>query len=162
DRTMPGADLTADQEVAGEPLPLARGAGRRAAQVGEEQRGLDPYHAGGAILGAGPLQLLALPNASHPAGHGHGAQRPGLWMIDGRIHGRLAPMSPFAAYHARGLAVAAAVLLLAPADAGAADYALSCEGTTITLACEDGMKAGTCRTAQASDPAWSVTCAGHD
>lgn len=70
-------------------------------------------------------------------------------------------MSPLSAYHARGLAVGAALVLLAPAAAGAADFAYSCEGTTITLACEDG-KAGACRTVQASDPAWSVACTGHD
>lgn len=54
------------------------------------------------------------------------------------------------------------MLLLAPAGAVAADHTFSCEGTTITLACEEGDKAGTCRTAQASDPAWSVACTGHD
>lgn len=47
-----------------------------------------------------------------------------------------------------------------PAQAG--EYRLACEGTTITLSCEDGADTGNCRTVAASDPAWNVTCRGKD
>jgi len=83
-------------------------------------------------------------------------------MIVELIHGTIAPMlctRPF--YHVLSVAVLiAGWAWVGPAAAGELSYA--CEGTTITLSCQDGADTGNCLTQTASDPAWNVTCRGHD
>ena len=57
-----------------------------------------------------------------------------------------------------------AVAALAWAGPAAAQevFSYACEGTSITLACQGGSSTGSCLTQAASDPAWDVTCRGHD
>lgn len=70
-----------------------------------------------------------------------------------------------ASYHATlrfARASLACALFAWAAPATAEDFSFDCEGTTITLSCEDGAKTGNCRTSAASDPTWNVTCRGHE
>ena len=64
-------------------------------------------------------------------------------------------------YHALALAALAGTCGWT-GTAAAAELAFSCQGTTITLSCQEGPDTGNCVTQSASDPGWNVTCRGFD
>ena len=51
-------------------------------------------------------------------------------------------------------------LMLITSLAQADDIALTCGDVTMTLTCGDGDEAGNCKTTNASDPTYDVTCTG--